>query len=163
ERELTTDFLTGPEILRVSLKGDKEEQLAVVVGAVAEEYLREAREREKNERHTRFELVSAELTKEKERLRTKQLALKQLMGPAADDSGGVRLKTKEQISAAEKQLDTVQTELMQLQLEQEARQKRAAAPPTTFPDYAIDDALNERMLKDPLLAPRLTRKAQLEA
>jgi succinoglycan biosynthesis transport protein ExoP len=163
ERDLTADFLTGPEILRISLKGDKQDQLAIVVGAVATEYLREAREREKNERNTRYELVNAELTKEKERLRTKQLALKQLMGPGDDGSAGVRLKTKEQMAAAEKQLDTAQTELMQLQIEQEARQKRGAAPPTNLPDYAIDDALNERMLKDPLLAPRFVRKAQLEA
>jgi succinoglycan biosynthesis transport protein ExoP len=162
ERDLTADFLTGPEILRIGLKGDKQDQLALVVGAVAAEYLREAREREKNERNTRYELVNAELTKEKERLRTKQLALKQLMGPA-DDGAGVRLKSKEQIAAAEKQLDTVQTELMQLQIEQEARQKRGPAPAVNIPDYAIEEALNERMLKDPLLAPRLARKVQLEA
>jgi capsular exopolysaccharide synthesis family protein len=163
ERDLTADFLTGPEILRVALKGDKQDQLAVVVGAVAEEYLREAREREKNERNTRYELVNAELNKEKERLRAKQLAIKQLLGPADDGSAGVRLKTKEQIAAAEKQLDTVQTDLMQLQIEQEARQKRGAAPATNIPEYVIEDALNERMLKDPLLAPRLARKAVLEA
>src|SRR5262249_40975539 len=163
ERELTADSLTGPEILRISLKGDRQDQLAVVVGAVAAEYVREAREREKNERNTRYELVNAELTKEKERLRTKQLALKQLMGPADEGGAGVRLKTSEQIAAAEKQLDRVQREWMQLQIEQEARQKRGAAPAVNLPDYAIEDALNERMMKDPLLAPRLACKVQLVA
>jgi capsular exopolysaccharide synthesis family protein len=162
ERDMTADFLTGPEILRISLKGDRQEQLAVLVGAVAQEYLREAREREKNERNTRYEMVSSELTKEKDRLKSKQETLRKL-SPSSDAAGGVRLKSKEQIAAAEKQLETVQTELMQLQIEQEARQKRGAAPPPNIPDYVIDDAINERVTKEPLLAAKMVRKAQLEA
>jgi capsular exopolysaccharide synthesis family protein len=78
ETALKTDYLLGPEVLRVSLGGDQPEDVAKLLNAIAFAFLKEIEQREKTRRLTLLEELKTNQRFEEDGLRQKQVMLRKL-------------------------------------------------------------------------------------
>jgi capsular exopolysaccharide synthesis family protein len=167
ERELLVDVTLGPEVMRITLKGERTDQLVKVLNAVTRAYLAESERMEQAERTERLEKVTAAAGQQEEDLRRKKQALRDLAG-APDDADAATAATRqrlatEQLSHAESELFQVQSELARLQADVEARQRKdPTANPAAIADYVVEEQLNTRLEKDPVEQVQITQIATLE-
>ena len=164
ERELTVDFTTGPEVMRIMLKGERPNELLEVVNAVTREYLRESARLEQEDRANRLEKVTAALARYEEELRRKRETLRKLTGGLDDgDPLGAAVRQRlavEQLSRAEADLLPLRSEIARLQAEVDAHKKGTAGPDVA--DYLVEEAVDGRLQKDPLYPKQLERLELLE-
>jgi capsular exopolysaccharide synthesis family protein len=168
ERDLTVDFTAGPEVMRITLKGEHPTELVDVVNAVTREYLRESARLEREDLAVRLEKVTAAAGKYQEELRVKREALHKLTGSLVEDTDATRTAVKqrlaaEQLGQAERDLLQVRSELARLESEVETRRAREKGPAPEVPDYLVEDAIDTRLQKDPFIAKAVTRLAELDA
>jgi capsular exopolysaccharide synthesis family protein len=78
ENALKTDYLLGPEVLRVSLSGDQPEELARLLNALGAAFLSEMEQREKTRRLNLLAALKTNQRFEEDKLRQKQITLRQL-------------------------------------------------------------------------------------
>jgi capsular exopolysaccharide synthesis family protein len=161
EDELQVDTTLGPGILRVSIKGDRPEELAHVVNAVADAYLREVVNKEHNKRLARLEQLKDIYKVYDEALRRKRRTLKTLAESAGSgDSQTLSLTHQfalEQLNAARKDLMQCRSELRRIEIE-----LRAPAPAATRPRALPPGFADQQVSHDPVLARHLARVALLE-
>jgi capsular exopolysaccharide synthesis family protein len=137
ERELQVDFSLSPELLRISLEGDRPEELTVVVNAVAKAYMDEVVNKEFNTRQERLEQLKRLYGKFDERIRTKRQTLKGLAevlgsGNAANLAARQKIALEE-LAQAQKELANLRSEARKYQVEIAAQ---LAADAGVWPEYA---------------------------
>jgi len=130
ESVVLVDFAVAPEIMRVSMRGDRPQELAVLVNAVVQAYLREIVNKERHERTAELEQANQILARYEEKLRGKREQLRQLQEAA----GSGNEKTLEiiyrgyqdQLAQAKKERIQYQSELRRISVDialLEAREK----------------------------------------
>lgn len=151
EKDIVVETTQGSELLRVTLKGDKPEQLAVVLSAVLQTHVSQAVERERKERLDK----RATLEKQKQdqlarvdAIRARLAArLSAILGPVdpADPTGALKQKAAtDALPSAEAELKHLRNDIKVLQSEVDARTGRDG---TTPPELILSDALVEERVE----------------
>jgi capsular exopolysaccharide synthesis family protein len=165
ERNLTVDFILGPEVMRIKLLGEHPEDQVVVVDAITREFLKETARLEREDRATRLEKVTAAAARCQDDLAHHREALRKLLGAAADDNDptGVAVKQRlavEKLAQADRDLSQARSELTRLRAEVENRKGKDVTPQVF--DYQVDEALAARLEKDTFALRLAARHAELE-
>jgi capsular exopolysaccharide synthesis family protein len=82
EAVILVDFSVAPEIMRVSMRGDRPQELALLVNAIVKAYLREIVNKEHHERTAELVQANQILSKYEEKLRGKRDQLRKLQEAA---------------------------------------------------------------------------------
>jgi capsular exopolysaccharide synthesis family protein len=139
EKEIKADYSLAPEILRISLVGERPQDLALLVDAVRMAYLQEVVEKEKHERGLQLERLKTLYAEYDDLLRDKRRNFSDLARAVGSrDSQTLAHKHKfalERLSQAQKELWQLQSELRKARIEaagheaeQQALAKGAAVP-----------------------------------
>jgi capsular exopolysaccharide synthesis family protein len=145
-RELKTDVLLGPEVLRATLTGDNGDDIALILNEVVRAYLKEVASREEGKVHERIKQLEANYRRHSEKLRDKRQALAARCDELGlDDPETVKakveptLRTLEMLQGQKVKLDLDRKEA---DVELAAMRLRLAHPETiTITDYAILEEL----------------------
>lgn len=163
EGHLQADYSVAPEILRISLAGDKPQELITLVDAVAEAYLQEVVNKEHKRRLERLDQLKELYNTYDDGLRRKRQALRDLAESAGSgDAKTLALKHRfaiEQLALAEKELMDLQSQLRKLQVEvtdQQVREKALAAAAVP------EGVLEEHVKKDKAVEQQTKRVSDLE-
>jgi capsular exopolysaccharide synthesis family protein len=163
EKNIKADYATAPEILSISLSGDRPAELVLLVDVIRETYLREIVNRERNELQSRLNHLKEFYDAQQEILRRKRDMMRQLAQSVGAQDPLILEQAHqhllERMSASEKELMQVRSDLRKAQAEaaaQEARTKMVGDPPLT------DGEIEEELKKDPLLEQRRLEAARLE-
>jgi len=148
EKQMKTDFLLSPETLRLSLGGDQPEEVAKVVNAVTEAFMKELRNQEKAKWQTRIEAlednlrgVQADLDRKRNALRTRikqgnledpELLKARYMAALAD------LNTARK-AALDNQVEQIKSQ-QQLQAKESKLKNNDKSP---IPDFQLDQAMKQ--------------------
>jgi capsular exopolysaccharide synthesis family protein len=139
EREIRVDFAVGPEIMRISMSGDQEDDLRKIVTAVRESYLNNVANKDQRDRRTKLDNLKklsgkyeGKLTEKKEQLRSLAKAV------GAGDKEVLVLKQQialTQLSMAKNELAELRSEVrrQKVELEGQLRDNRNAWPELTAP------------------------------
>lgn len=129
EKELKADYALAPEILRLSMSGEDPRQVAILLNAVREAYLREIVEKEHRDRAEKIEKLQALYTQYEALLADRRKALADLARTVgAQDGPTLALKQHlalERVGEARKQLVQLQGNLYKAQAEAAALEARA--------------------------------------
>jgi hypothetical protein len=163
QKELVTDYLLGPEILRVTLSGDYPEDVAAVLNEVTRAYLREVASKDEARVAGRVKQLQESYRKSAEALREKrQKLLSRLEELGLDDPKTIEMRQgaiQQQVSAAQKERLAIRLNLKKAEVELAALQAQAKDPPAvTVPDPAVD----EEMKQDLVVKKRLDRLVLLD-
>ncbi len=166
ERDLVVDFTAGPEVMRITLKGERGGELVKVVEAVTREFLQESAHREQAERTLRLERGTAATSKYEEELRQKRQALREQTG-SYDNSDpntatGREFLSRQQLASAEADLLAARSELAKLQAELETRHRKDPNAEPVIPAYLIEEQVEAHLQKDALIEKKIQRMAVLE-
>jgi hypothetical protein len=135
EKEVEGDFPDAPEILRISMKGDKPEQLTVLVDAIAQAYKREIVDNEKNKRLEKLNTVRALREKYEEQLRDRQRTQREIEQNAGGQDATARALVlsfeRQNLAMNERQLLETQSKLREARTELELLEARGKAPEPT--------------------------------
>jgi succinoglycan biosynthesis transport protein ExoP len=148
ETAIKTDFLIGPEILRITLSGDDPQEVTALINAVVEAFLDENKQKEDDRRRKVLDLLEANRQKSENSLRQKQLTLRKILeARGLDDIETLKLNYQQ----AQQNLGMIKKDLLQAQLElvqgtEELRglqEKEKTLPSLTIPDFLIDRELEK--------------------
>lgn len=163
-KEIEADFSMGPEILSISLAGDKPEELVVLVNAVMKAYLDEFANEEVKKRQARLEHLKG-LKAQQENVLKAKLKILERFAPklGAGDAKNVQvwyeMKVKH-LGKAKDQLLAVQGQIRKAEIDlkgQERARERAES------GVDITDVMVEQHLDgDPLIRRHVERVAALE-
>src|SRR5262249_35857179 len=131
EKEVKVDNPPGTELLQISMKGDRPEELTILVDAITTAYLREIVNKEHDKRLKRLDQLKKIYAQAEEGLRAQRQTLKNLA--EASISGDDKALSVAQQFALE-QLNMAKKDLMQyrserLRLEAELKGQEAAKAP----------------------------------
>jgi succinoglycan biosynthesis transport protein ExoP len=162
-KNLKTDVLLGPEILRVTLSGDRGEDVALVLNEVTRAYLKECAGKEEAKILERIKQVEANFKKASDALRDKRQKL-------ADREAATGIEdpetTKTRITAAMTALAAAQSQKLHLSLSRKEAETELAAfqAKVKEPDKIVitDFAVVDELKNDPILATQHARMVQLE-
>ncbi len=128
EKEVEGDFSVAPEILRISMKGDKPEQLIVLVDAIAQALRREIVDNEKNQRRERLNILSELREKYEGELEDRKKTLRDIERNAGGHDGDVQAMVlsfeRQNLTMNERQLLETRTKLREARLELEIHEAR---------------------------------------
>jgi capsular exopolysaccharide synthesis family protein len=161
------DTTLGPGLLRITLNGERTDQLATVLDAVTRAYLAESGRLEQAERAERLDRVTAAANEQEDELGRKKQALRDLTGTADDAAGTAGInpaarRAAEQLAHAESDLSQVRSELTRPQGDFDARRRKDPSAGGAVPDWQVEEQVNARLEKDVLDANQLTQIAALE-
>lgn len=164
EKEIKGDFVTAPEILRISMKGDRPEELMIVVNAVREAFLREVVNREYHERKAMLDNLRTFASKNDEELRLKKREIIR-MAEALGSRDLQQLKVKRQstlaaVTSLQEELAKLQSDCHQAEIELKYQQQEAAK--SLLDPATIEAALIQRMQSDPVAVELTGEIAKLE-
>jgi capsular exopolysaccharide synthesis family protein len=163
EKNLKADYTTAPEILSISLTGDRPEDLVVLVDVIREAYLREIVNRERNELQVRLNHLKEFYDHQQEVVTRKRESMRQLarlvgaQDPLILEQAHQHLLDRE--GASQREWLQVRSDLRKAQAEaaaQESREKTVGTPPLT------EGEIQEELKKDPLLEQRRLEVERLE-
>jgi capsular exopolysaccharide synthesis family protein len=129
--QIKVDFTQGPEILRITMHGDRAADLVVLVNAVMKAYLEEFVHAEGRRRASRLAHLEEMLADHSRSLREKRLKLAASMGntagPASKD--GVPTEKMREAELASQKLHAIQAEIerLELKLSEQPLRKQAGA------------------------------------
>jgi succinoglycan biosynthesis transport protein ExoP len=163
QRNLETDFLLGPEVLRVSFNADRAEDGTILVNEVCRAYLHDYQAREENKLAAKVKQLQENQHACEERLRGARQKLehrREELGIEDDKIGAIRLEAAEkQVGSAEDRSFQVQLELKKLAAELAAqRAKLKNPPPVVISDFEVE----EEMRNDETVKQYRKRIAELE-
>jgi capsular exopolysaccharide synthesis family protein len=168
QQEIKVDFKTGQEFMRVSMIGDRPEEMKTLLNAVTSVYLKEVVNKERTRKQDRLKYLEKLQSDYDEALHNRRNDVRKLiLALGSGDAAVLAVKQRyatEALGAAEKELLTVQSELRRLQFElkvKEAREKATATAPEV-PDAVIEQALNKHPDVVQLLANQEKLKKKLE-
>ncbi len=132
EKEIQADFLTAPEVLKISMNGEKGEELKVVVDAVRESYVKEIVNKEFNQQEMRLTKLRELFAEADKQLQEKRRVLKS-MSEDLGSSKDPKVMEKTQLMAF-RQLDGIQAQLLTVQAKLRQAQMEAVAAPAQKKD-----------------------------
>jgi capsular exopolysaccharide synthesis family protein len=165
ETNLKTDFTLAPELLRISLSGDNEEELKILVNAVKDAYMEQIINREQTKRRDRGRHLREIYKRYETSLKIKKKAL---MNLAQKMGTGDTAQAKIMQAIAVEQLKKTQNDLVllrsklthfQVELADELAKAEQKKPEVKVPD----DLLEEHVEKDPLVQKHKAAVLGLEA
>src|SRR5262249_11640683 len=149
EKNLKTDTLLAPEIVRLSLNGDHAEDLALILNAITRAYLDEVIGREREKQRVNLEILLANYRTQTKLLHDKRKALRELEADLqVDDEETARQKriaTATQLNVIEGKHLEKQFELRQAEQELAALAERQGKTEVRASGKEIQD----RLLRDP--------------
>ncbi|HEY7423815.1 MAG TPA: hypothetical protein VH682_06170 [Gemmataceae bacterium] len=160
EQEIQADFSAAPEVLRITMSGDRPEQLVVLVDAIVQAYRREIVDNEKNQRREHLRMLRELREKYEVQLRTQQKTQREIEENANGRDAAARALVlsfeRQHLALAERELLQTQSKLrearIELQLQQEREKKK-------MPEKAIPDAMMDAEVdKDPAVVKLLLAK-----
>ncbi len=163
-KNLKTDVLLGPEILRVTLSGDRGEDVALVLNEVTRAYLRECSAKEQERVLERINQLEANFKKTSGLLRDKR----QTLASREDASGAEDPDTlKLRIAQAMSTLGITQNHKVQVAMSRKEAESELAAlrAKVQSPDRIVitDFAVAAEVANDPVIVRHHTSMAELEA
>jgi capsular exopolysaccharide synthesis family protein len=171
EKEITLDVTAVPgatatvsDIMRITLKGERPQELAVILTHVMREFADLSRATDRAERSKRVEQLKAEAEDQKKKLDSKRQLLREAMGnPDPNDPTGVNKQrlVQDNLTIAERDLRAVKDELDKTQLELAAI-RGGALPGLAEAEAGIDAQVEDRLEKDPLINADYLRMKALE-
>ena len=151
ETQLKVDYTIAPEILCISLIGEQSDELAILVEAVRDAYLREIVERQQHEQNTRLERLK-EFYAAKEKIVSRRRQTLRGLAQAIGSNDAFTLARMQQylldrLGTAEKELMQLRSELRKAQVEDSVQASREKAAKTSpVPAGAVE----ELVAKDPV-------------
>jgi capsular exopolysaccharide synthesis family protein len=163
DKDLKVDFPASPELLRISIDGDKPEELQILVNEVRDAYLREIVNSERDVRKKKLDQLKSILEDYESRLRANRKTLRDLVenfGSGDSQSQALTLQfSLEQLQMAKKDLLQCRSELKRLQIEVstgKALKDADVAPSVPF------EAIEPQTLQDPIMTQQRQRIHDLE-
>lgn len=158
EEALKSDCNVSPDVLRLSLKGDKPEELVTLVDAVTDAYLQEVVDKENRSRTVRLHRLEDIYNTFDKTLQEKRQTLNDLAkSTSVKTTDDARLMGR--LQAVEVELTTQQLKLTKLEVEyQNLRIKEKNAPDQEIAAAVIE----EHLAKDPLVDSYKIKIAQAE-
>jgi len=160
EKEIRVTTPEGLELPRITMSGDKPEQLKVLMQAVVDAYLKEVVNRQTIHRQERLDQLKEISTKYQERLKRLVDARNELAKTiGAGDNRVISLKqelAQKQMMLAQGELIKVDADLRRLKLEEETY-RAAGKGPAEIPDKLIDAYIDKDLGKE------MARRQELEA
>jgi succinoglycan biosynthesis transport protein ExoP len=162
-KNLKTDVLLGPEVLRVTLPGDRGEDVAVVLNEVTRAYLKECADKEQERILERIKQVEGNFKKASETLREKRQKLANL---EADNGLEDPETTKSRITMAMGPLQAVQVQKVHLALARKEAENDLATYQAKVkePEKIVitDFDIANELKNDPVLARHQAHLAEAE-
>jgi capsular exopolysaccharide synthesis family protein len=147
ERNLQVDTAISPEIVRVYLSGDSPEELAAVVNAIADCYLNEVVNKERNDRLSRLDQLERSSKRFDDIIRenkTKRRTLSEKMGTGDLQALAFRERLlAERLATPQKELFQVQSDLRKLDIELAALKVQATQAEPVIPDADVEAELEK--------------------
>jgi capsular exopolysaccharide synthesis family protein len=163
ETELKVDYSVGPEILRISLSGDRPNELAIIVDTVREAYMQKIVNKERAERMGTLTQLEETYTEYQENLRKKEQELRKLAkAVGSSDLPTVAIKQQlaaERLGIAQRELRQYQADIRTLRYRSEDLKTREEGLATW---QAPDTAIEAQLQKSPVVVPLLEEIAQHE-
>jgi succinoglycan biosynthesis transport protein ExoP len=163
-KALLTDSLLGPEILRISLNGDRSEDLAVILNELTNVYMKASASKDEAKIVARIAQLQTNYRECAEKLRERRqtlLAREEAFG--VDDPETVRLRQ----ATTMQQLSAVQTQRVQLQLKRKENEVELAGARerVNHPEsIAISDfAITEELKQDGVMKKHFDRLTEIES
>ncbi len=161
EKNLIIDFSIGPEILRIALNGENQQEITKIVQAVRDAYLSEVVDREKNRRRERLDEMERLWKGYDETLRDKRKKLRELAeSVGSGEAKAIALKQQfalENLASLEKEFFSIGAELRRQRVEMaliESKEKTNAQSPLS--EVVID----EQMKRDLTYQQQVTKVQQ---
>jgi polysaccharide biosynthesis transport protein len=163
QRELKVDFKSGPEYMRLSLAGDRPEDVKVLVAAITDAYLKEIVNREHNKQLTHLEHLKDIQSKYAESLRRKNRSIREMSAAiGSGDPQVIATKHKyalETLGAAEKELIKLKSELRRFRLDVAVQvEKEKALAKAEVPAVMVEQEIQ----RDPTILQEVARKSELQ-
>ncbi|HTU22370.1 MAG TPA: polysaccharide biosynthesis tyrosine autokinase [Gemmataceae bacterium] len=167
EKEVKADFSVAPEVLRISMSGDKPEQLVVLVDALAQAYRREIVDNEKNQRRERLNMLRELREKYEGQLRERQKTQREIERSAGGRDVAARALVlsfeRQHLAMAERELLQMKFKLLDARQNLELQQSRGKkTPELTIPDILVDEQIDRSPAIAKLLAQAEKLKESLE-
>jgi succinoglycan biosynthesis transport protein ExoP len=160
-RELRVEFPSGPEILQLSMSGDRPEQLKQIVATVRKIYLEDYKDKSQQSRDMRLESLRAYDTRTKIDVEAARMNLRKNAEQGKDvDKITIAMKVKiamELLEQTKKEYVKVQSDLRQMKIEETAL--LGSNPQQTPMSGAI---LDLEVNRHPLLQPYVRRIEELK-
>jgi capsular exopolysaccharide synthesis family protein len=167
EKGLIIDTTLGPELLRITLTGDRAEDVAAILNAVADTYLQEAAHQEQAKQQARMTQLQESRRSYEEALRRKRATLRDLQETLGADDPTTALaryqsalaqqaKVEELALQARVQLKGAETELAGLESDAHTGPQGGTSVPV--PQAAVEEFLQ----KDPVAQKHLLRLSELD-
>lgn len=147
ENELKVDFPMGAEYATISLAGDRPEDLATLVNAVTDHYVRTVRDKEFKDRSKRLQQLESLFEDKHKELESKQKQINELANDAgSDDRPTLILQQQiamETMSRTRSELIAIQAELRRSRTDLSLAQQAGTMPlgDGEIPDAAVLEAL----------------------
>lgn len=165
---IEVDFAQGPEILRITMRGDREDELVMLVNAVMRSYLDEFVNTEEKRRAARLTQLERMLSTHRQKLTEKRA---ELMSYLAKFGGSSKLEPAlpevqmRELSLANDRLRSLQGETEKFELKVgQLQTKLKAAPQLLVPASAVEAEVNKDsvvVLHRNKLAALATREAEI--
>jgi polysaccharide biosynthesis transport protein len=120
EKEIQADFAIAPEVLRISMSGDRPNQLVRLVNEVRDAYRREVLDKERNEAQLRLDWLGKQRLSYESRIRLSKDAQRDLEQKTGKDAAARNMKqgfTQQQLNWTERELIQTQSEFRRLRAE----------------------------------------------
>jgi capsular exopolysaccharide synthesis family protein len=166
QREIKVDFKTGPEFMRISITGDRAEELKTLLNTVADVYLKEVVYKERTQKLARLNRLKEIQSKYEETLRNRRESVRNLiLAVGSGDAQVIAVKQRyaeEALGATEKERLQIQSELRRVELDLKTKEARALGEKgAALP--ALTDAELERLVDStPAVAQLQAQKERLE-
>jgi succinoglycan biosynthesis transport protein ExoP len=158
DSQVRVDFRSGPELMRVTLEGDDEEQVKAILEAIAAAYLDDMRNRETSQKRNEKLLVEKTLKAYTDELAIQQQEIRHIEeSVGAADPSVIAVKQKiadERLWMTQKQLFDVQAQIRKLDIDLKLAQGRPAAAPADVPEGLISVAVRADLEVQRLAAAR---------
>jgi polysaccharide biosynthesis transport protein len=158
EKNLLIDFSIGPEILRIALNGENQDEIKQIVEAVRTSYLSEVVDREKNRRRDQLKELERLWKESDERLREKRTRLRQLAeSVGSGEEKAIAMKQEfalANVNALEKEYFSIAAELRRQRVEVSVLETREK----TSDQAIVSETRVEELLKsDPVYQQQLAK------
>lgn len=145
EKQLLVDFTIGPEILRIALNGENQEEISKIVQAVRVAYLAEVVDKEKNRRKERLEEMEGHWKRYDETLRSKRARLRELAeSVGSGEAKAIALKQQfalESLAATEKEYFSIGADLRRQRVEASALEAKQKVTQQPVSETQIDEQM----------------------
>src|SRR5207244_2187264 len=163
EKQILISFPPGTELFRISMTGERGDDIRALVDAVADAYMQEIVYKDRNKTRQRIEQLEEIQTRYEDALKRKWKTVERLAGAVGStDPHTLAIKQRiasESMAQAQKELIQTQSELRKRQTElRELQTKEKAAGPVPVATAVLD----REAAKDPRIEQLLRQKIEAE-